>query len=152
MMRTERAPRLAAVVLAVAGVALAYAAVRAGHAQLALRDARDALLAAASGRDDASPDAARAALERAIARDPADAELREVHGRWALRDAAQADEPAAARAAAAIAVRDFRAALAARPQWPYAWSGLATALSGEGAEASAVAEAAEAAVRFGRNE
>ena len=146
-----RALRIFAAGAAVLGVLLAVAALREGRQQLAARESRDALVAEASGRDRDSQ-ASRDRLERAIAAAPHDADLLELRARWALRDVALAKDPQVARAAAAVAVRDFRAALQQRPQWPYAWSGLATALDADGADAATVAQAADAALRFGGNE
>ena len=152
MTRAEPASRLGAVFVAVLGVLLAIAAIRTGSVQVASRDARDALVAVASEREVPGVVAARASLEGALARAPEDAELLELHGRWALRDAAQAADAAAARAANEVAARDFRAALAQRPRWPYAWAGLATALSGVDGDATAIAQAVGNASRYGRNE
>lgn len=141
--------RIAAGVVALLGLVLAYAGVRYGTGALVRRDAQDAFVAESG--DVAGPPAAesRTRLDQAIEASPNDAELRELRARWLLRDALQATDPAARRRAGAAAVADFRAALAQRPQWPYAWSGLAAAASFAGEDA---APAARAALRFGPHE
>jgi hypothetical protein len=145
-----RAGRSAAIVAATAAALLALASAREGTRQLAARDARDALVAAAGGRD-SDAISARARLERALSGAPGDADLLELRARWALRDMALAGDARAAQRAAAAAARDFRASLAQRPHWPYAWSGLATALAA-GGDARALRTAIDAALRHGVNE
>lgn len=141
--------RIAAAVVALLGLVLAYAGVRYGSDSLARRDAQDALVAESGGIASQSSGAARARLDRAIEASPGDAELRELRARWLLRDALQATDAAARNRAGEAAVADFRAALAERPRWPYAWSGLATAASFAGGDA---APAAREALRFGPHE